>query len=425
MKKCFAWSTRAILAAGLLVCVPAFAEEPAAEPEQELEEQVAAEQVAADEEQAQALDQPEPEPRPSPEPQPAAEPEVAAVVEEPAVATESIPMTQPQAEVALDAELDSVLGEDAALASKPWSVSGGLRMVVGQGTFMTASNNTQYADTIAAPNNAYDRVGLVLSLSGAYRVSEFSFGLGIGMTQWLTANSTSIANEAAEFRLQDISLSAGWNGHTFESTGISISPGLSFSLPTSKTSRASTLLFDSSLSVDISRTFFSKLTLAYSLSGTKFFHQFTSPTISLEEVGFENALYRAGEQVSPTHIAIDGYNSEFAVGNALSASIPIWSTLSASVSYGLYSYWTYYQNNDDQFAPDAAISCSGRCMSQVTANSVGLRYGINDWLNVRGSLNTTQPPKTSDNKSFRFPFWNFNGPASNYSSFNLSIGASY
>ena len=38
---------------------------------------------------------------------------------------------------------------------------------------------------------------------------------------------------------------------------------------------------------------------------------------------------------------------------------------------------------------------------------------------------SAMPPKTSDNRPFRFPFWNMEGAAANRSSLYISLGASY
>jgi hypothetical protein len=266
---------------------------------------------------------------------------------------------------------------------------------------------------------------MVFGLAPSYTLGDFSFGASISFAQWLTSGGEWFSNGPYETRLRDIGLSAGWKGHTFESTKILVTPSLGLRLPTSALSRTQTLLVDTSASVGVSRNFFSRLTLSYALSGAKSFHQYTSPVINVDRIGADNAIFRAGgaEDIEPGRFAIDGYNSEYMVGNALSASMQLWGSFSASASYGIYTYWTYFANNDDEFASE--LSCTGRCTSQITSNALALNYGVNDWLSVQTSLNTVQPPKTADNKSFRFPFWNFSGAAANYSSIQLGLSGSY
>jgi hypothetical protein len=329
------------------------------------------------------------------------------------------------AELTLEEEIDTVLAEEAAeeKKDKPWSVSGSIRTSVGQGTFVRPSNDTEFAGEIHDGRGAYNRVNLVFGIAPSYTVGDFSFSGSIALLQWLTAGGG--INGPYETRLQDLSFGAGWKGHTFESTGIRLTPSVSLTFPTSAVSRTTTMIVDTGASVGLSRNFFGRLTLSYGLSGSKTFHQYTSPVVNIERIGVENAIYRIGgaEDVEPGRIAIEGYNSEYMVGNALSASMRLWGDFSASASYGIYTYWTYYANNDDEFASE--YSCTGRCTSQITSNALALSYRLNDWVGLRASLNTAQPPKTADNKSFRFPFWNFGGAAANYSSIQFAVSGSY
>ncbi len=377
MNKSFLWSARAFLAAGLLISTPAFAQEDAAE---------------------------------------------AAVVE------------AEEVEQQLEAELEAGLNEagvtgdvvdlsvaNAKESDKNWSLSAGLRSSVSQGTFASVANDTEWKDVVKAPDNSYDRVSMSLSLGAGYQLDEFDFGIGFGMSQYLTEGGGS--GTVQEFRISDVSLSAGWSGHTFESTGIRIAPSLSVGLPASTSSRYSSLLFDTSLGIGISKRFFNKVTLSYSLSGTTFFHRYTTPIVSIEKIGRENALYRAEELVSSTHFAVGGRNSQYSLGNSFSIRVPLWSKLSMGVSYGLFTHWSYAGDNDDDLASDNA--CIGRCSGQSSSGSVSFNYGVNDWLSVNAGLNSRQAPKTSDNKSFRFPFWNFTGAGANMSSFSLGISAVY
>lgn len=373
MNKSFAWSARAFLAAGLLFCAPAFAQE-------------VAEATTAQE-----------------------------VVEPPTIPAEA------EAQVEDDLVADAIVTAEGDESKRAWSLSAGLRSSIGQGTFMTVKNDSGWEDTVKAPDNAYDRVSLSLSLGADYTLKEFTFGVEAAMSQYLTAGGG--RNEVQEFRFQDVELSASWAGYTFEATDIKFAPSLSVGLPASTISRYESLWADTSLGLRFSKNFFKKVTIAYTLSGTMFFHEYTSPAVSLEKIGYENALYRANELLSSTHIAVDGYNSQFGLSNSLSVRVPIWSTLTASVGYGLNTYWTYHHDNNDEFASEFA--CVGRCTTQMSSGSVSLGYGINDWLSVSAGLSSRQAPKTADNKSFRFPFWNFTGAAANMSSFSLGVSGTY
>src|SRR5690554_6899177 len=229
MNKSFAWSARAILAAGLLFSAPAFAQATT-----ELE-----------------------------------------VAEPPTIPAEA------EAQVENDLVTDAiVLPAEGDESKRAWSLSAGLGMNVGQGTFMTAKNDTEWSDVVKSPDNAYDRVSVSLSVSGGYTVGDFNFGVNVGANQWLSEGGGS--NAVQEFRLRDVSLDAGWSGYEFGETGIRFSPSVAATLPTSTASRFQTLLFDTSLSLGLSKTFFKKVTISYGLSGTTYFHRYTTPAFALD-----------------------------------------------------------------------------------------------------------------------------------------------
>ncbi|MFU8804688.1 MAG: hypothetical protein ACNA8W_12815 [Bradymonadaceae bacterium] len=333
------------------------------------------------------------------------------------------PADEITADMALEDELDDVLADEPGEEGKAWNVSGLIRTGIGQGTFAQTSNDTEWEGEIESGAGAFNRVNMLFALTPSYSLGDFSFSGTIAVVQWLTAGGG--MNAPYETRLQDTSLSAGWSGHTFESSKIRVAPSVTLTLPTSTLSRTQTLIADTSASVGISRNFFERLTLSYGLAGGKSFHQYTTPVVNIERIGMENALYRPGgaEDIEPGRIAIGGYNSEYMVGNSLSAGMRLWGDFSASASYGLYTYWTYRTPDADEFTNER--SCTGRCTAQITSNVLALSYKVNDWMGLQGRLMTQQPPKTADNKSFRFPFWNFTGAAANYSYLQFAVSGTY
>src|SRR5690554_6691072 len=111
----------------------------------------------------------------------AQEPEVEPVVdvEEPVVEPVAEPALAPSETIAsetdLEDELDAVLGEQAG-AGKAWSISGTIRTSIGQGTFVSPSNDTAYGDEIESGAGAFNRVNLVMGLAPSYTVGDFTFG---------------------------------------------------------------------------------------------------------------------------------------------------------------------------------------------------------------------------------------------------------
>lgn len=352
----------------------------------------------------------------------------------------------------IEAKAEAETDEEAEEEGKDWSVSFRLGNTIGQGTFVDVANDSEFFDPnctdpieqgcVGAANNAYDRVNLSFALSGGYTLGDFSFGTSLAAVQWLTAGGG--ANAPSEFRWQDVGLSAGWAGYTFESIGLNIAPGLDLVLPTSRVSQYTTLVVGTSLGVGISKTFFDKLSLSLGLGGGKDFHRFTSPVLDLEkfdpedegelqgDLQPESVVYRAGasEDLGRSLVAVSGMNTEYSFSGSLSASIPVWDKLKASASYALVTFWSYPVPGEpgDELTPDVVGINEGRGVGQVTSTGFSLSYPITLGdvnLGLSGGISTSQFPKTSDNKSFRFPFWNTTGAASNASALKFGVSASY
>lgn len=341
--------------------------------------------------------------------------------------------------------------EEAQAAGKDWGISFRVGNTIGQGTFVNVSNDSGFTDPdcegppvegcVGEANNAFDRANLSYGLSGSYQFGDFSTSASIGLVQWLTAGGG--INDAREVRFQDIGLGVGYKGWSIDSIGVNISPSASFTLPTSKLSQISTLILGTSLGVSISKTFFDKLGLSLSIGGGKDFHRFTSPVLDAEnlqaevdeqslqeELQPEAVIYRAGgsEDLGRGLVALSGVNTEWALSFGLGASIPVYEKLRLSASYGLNTAWTYAFDNEDEFTPDVPNVQTGRGVGQGFGTSVTLSYPITLGdvnLGLSGGIRTGGAPKTSDNRSFRFPFWNFSGAASNASALSFAVSASY
>lgn len=313
---------------------------------------------------------------------------------------------------------------EAEEESKDWSISASLGMGIGQGTFVDVANDTEYADEVGPADNAYDRWNMSFSLSPSYTIAEqFSVSTSVAWTQQLVAGGG--INEPNELRFQDVGLDFGWAGHTFEAVPVSVDAGVSFAFPTSDTSQTSSLIVGTSVGGGLGYRLFDKVNLRYNLGIGKDFHEFTSPVIDEEEVGAENLIWRAGgsERLSNGLVAIDGVNTEWSISNSVSASFPVWDKLRFSASYSFTTFWTYDVLQKDEFSFEQAEE--GRGVGQSTGTSLSLSYPFLDYFSASLGVRTSQQPKTADNRSFNFPFWNTNSAASNASQIRLGLSASY
>lgn len=336
------------------------------------------------------------------------------------VSGQAMPGPEEMADQSDDSVEEEMDGEDEA---RPWSVSASMRMGVGQGTFVSLAEDSEHADEVQSGAGAYDRVSMSFAVSPSYTWNDFSFSGDVAYSQFLTAGGGSI--EPYEGRFQDIGLSAGHSGYTHEGMGITIAPSFSASLPASARSRAMTTIVSTSLGTSISRNFFDSLTLGYRIGVSRNFHEYTSPVMDVDKIGEDNALFRVdgAESIEPGRMAVAGINTQWGMSHGVSASVMFSPQVMAMANYGLQTGWTYNVTEDDEFTSER--QCVGRCSGQMSSGAVMLNYIVSPNLSFSGGISTQQSPKTADQKSYNFPFWNFSGGASNASSLTIGLSGSY
>lgn len=308
-------------------------------------------------------------------------------------------------------------GVEVEAAERSWHVGGALSTRVGQGTFVTMSEDSG----VAARGDTYARAMLAASLWGSWAPNDaLTLSASGAITQWLTAGGG--LNEPYELRVQDLQLGAIWSGAQLGGSPLHLSGGVGLGLPVSATSRAATTILDASAWAQLSYRFGQRLWLGYTMSGGKTFHEYTSPAFDAEELG---ALYRAGgaEDLGGGLVAVDGVNAELMWSNALAGRVGIWGPLSAQVSYTLMSYWTYDVERDA--ALDSPYAADGRGHTQLSSATVALRADLMPQLAITAGANTLMAPLSDDNQSVRFPFWDLSGAASNRSQLFVSVSGVY
>lgn len=341
----------------------------------------------------------------------------------------------PSVAMAQDAPADDAAEDVAdepaeAEDDKPWAIDGQVSINAYQGLLASPSNDTEFADDIDDGSGAYDVAYMLTSITPSYQWRDFTFSGEVAYLQYMTAAGG--FNEPYEGRFQDISLAAEWAGISHDGTGFTISPSFELDLPTSSRAQAMTMLAHTSLGVNISRTFFDDLTLVYGITGSRIFHEYTSPVMNIDEVGEEAALYRTQgtEAVEPGRFAVGGINTKWGLVNSLAANFAINDRLSASVVYQLSSGWSYSVAEDDEYASER--QCSGHCpgssatgrTTEFGAGVLSLDYMANEHLSFGTSLTTLRTPRTADNKSYNFPFFD-STMAANSTYLTLSVSGSY
>lgn len=335
-----------------------------------------------------------------------------------------------------ETENAAALGQPVVNESRPWTLAMGVSTRIGQGTFVSIDPNPNDRQ-IHCPealgeqdceegSNAFDRWSNFYSFSPSYTKGKFTATASWNWSHWLTAGGGLI--EPNEIRISDLSFDLFWAGHTFGPLRTTVLTDFGFSVPTSRLSQASNMIVDTFGVVALRQPVMGKVFLTGSLTGGKTFHNSTSPAVSIAEVGEDNVLFRANgaEDLGGGLVAIGGRNTEYSLAGGFTATVLLSSKFFTSVRYRYTRFWSYegfIPEEADPFTSENAFG--GRGVGDLSAGSIGLTYRAHPMVFLRASLSTAQAPKTDDQGSFRFPFWNFEAPAANRSAVNFGASLVY
>jgi hypothetical protein len=311
--------------------------------------------------------------------------------------------------------------QEASDAKIPISGSVGLESGISGGTLV--ANEEQRRASL----------DMTLSLRVAWAIRPgLSLAVSDGVNKNLITNVDSGAVRPYDTNFGDVGFSLSWMPQTFEDGkskpwmlpgGIISSVGLSSSLPTSRASQFQTKITNLGTSLSLSRQglFDGLMTLSYSFSFNKNFHRYASATREIDPT--VNPLFRIGgaEDLGGGEIATTAQNSSFSLRNGLTAAFSIGDRWYAAVAYSLSHSWKYYDAPIDEFSSDYAKAGRGRSDNQW--GSIGVSYALTEsgQTAISAQVYTGSPVFTADNKTLRFPFFDFRSLPDNYSSFSLGL----
>ncbi len=322
----------------------------------------------------------------------------------------------------------------AAASNKAWNVGVSLGTRISQGTFASLENEGQNdanpATEIGGSSaNAYDRISTSLSISGSLVFLEQFIGtLNISGSQWLSQGGG--VTYPYERRISDLSLDVFWFGKTFEKTRTNVSVDLGASFPTSRFSRAATTIVDPFAVFIVRQPLLGRMFFVGSIVGGKTFHRFTSPTADINKIREADIFFRedGAENIGNGIVAIAGRNTEYSIAPTIGFNFIVLPKMTASVRYRYARFWSYKGAVEEDCDTDPfcnQYAAGGRGVGDQSSGSIGVNYQLSKNFFLAGSLSSAQQPKTADNASFRFPFWNFEGAAANNSAINLRLTFNY
>ena len=286
---------------------------------------------------------------------------------------------------------------------------------LGLGTFV--------ADTYA--RNPY--YGMLLSLRPRYYINKkMMLELNFSIQTEITSSYTTSTTKKHQFMPSDTYLTFRYSSLLKEKhTGITFSPYIRLGFPSSYESRFRDQYLSLAVAFDLADMLAKgHLYLSYTFRFTKNFNKYTTATVSTnDDYPVAVARLKGNEELGANLIATGLQNTSFSIRDSLLASWLINPQWTLTFVFGIINSFTYSSYPKDKFA--AAAAKSGRGQNDYTFGVIDLTY--QPWKHYGFSLGVSsyQPAKTADNKSFRFPFFDFSSEANNYTNFYFDVFATF
>lgn len=314
-------------------------------------------------------------------------------------------LAAPQQQAAADPKTLAALGQIQRTGYAPFTLNGMVEAGLGQGTFVADAHarNPYVAWAVTAVPAYYPRPTITLSLFAK-------------LAQELTQPDSD--NYRYQPVFYDMQARARYTPPPIPKLDLASIVELRAYAPTSKVSQYESLVLGALGRWAFFRSF-GPIVVAYGGSFRKNFHRYTSPSIDAGRSASVYSRLGGAEDLRGSNVAIAGNNVSFAFQNALSLSWVPRGDLSLSLSYGLAHAFTYTRYpRDENTSPHAD---PGRGRRDTAFGGLEAWYRFDQRFSVAGGFFTSASPKTEDNQSFRFPFYDFKSTASNLTLFYLYL----
>lgn len=291
----------------------------------------------------------------------------------------------------------------------PFTVGVKLESTVGQGTF------------VADPNARNALAVWGASIAPGYRpTDELLLSAYAKVTQEVT--DSDVDTQRQQLLLGDVNLRADYLVGTIPVLDVMVMPGLWLYLPTSPVSQFETLVLGAGARLVMQRRIGEHFAIDYLGMFRKNFHEYESPVVSAAESAAPPPTFvrRGGNEDLPGSLVAVGQNnvSHFFY-NLLALTWMPHKQWSALIAYGITNSFTYASFPRDALSSPYATEGAGQRDSALGVIELG--YMPNDRFWFSAGITTIAAPKSEDNQSFRFPFYDFEGQARNYTLFYLDV----
>ena len=205
---------------------------------------------------------------------------------------------------------------------------------------------------------------------------------------------------------------------------VNLTPYFRVGAPTSAQSRARDLYLSTGLGFSLSRMFGKHVLLSYAFSYNK---NWNGSTNALLPASSSLIRLNGAEDAGSGQAYADGsLTTEMSIRNRLLASFIITDKWSISLLLAISNSWSYkgsLPTSADEFTAENAKP--GRAQSDSTSGVIDVSYQAWDHVGFSVGLASSQPAFTNDNKSLRFPFFDFVSEGSNFTQFYFDINVNY
>jgi len=298
--------------------------------------------------------------------------------------------------------------EDAEGRRVPFTLGIKLESTVGQGTF------------VADENARNSLVVWGASIAPGYRpTDELMLSVYAKVIQEVT--DSDVDTQRQQLQLLDVNLRSDYALGTIPVAEIKTAVGLWLYLPTSRVSQFESLNLGAAARLVMQRELGEHFALDYLGIFRKNFHEYESPVVDASQSSPPPVFARrgGGEDLAGSLVAVGINNVSFYVYNLLALSWIPNKTWYVLIGYGMYNQFTYASFERDALSSPYAEA--GRGQRDTTLGVIEVGYALDKRFGFSAGITTVSTPKSEDNQSFRFPFYDFEGSARNFSLFYVDM----
>ena len=287
---------------------------------------------------------------------------------------------------------------------------------IGKGTFTLGEYNDRPSWTMA------------LSMNASYKLpttTKLSLKLGAGLNKTIIENADSTNTRKNQTYLNDVTLTMSWSDIVNLKDGMFRVSGYGrLYFPTSLYSQLSEKYLGIKAYLGSSYKPVAWFKRSYGFGATKNFNKYDSVVLDTDDFDFPLPSREGGaDAIADGLVATGAGITEWTLSNSLTGYFYFLEDFTFVMSFGYSQFFKYKDIPIDEFSSKYAVG--GRGYTDSMVGTLELNYDINNYLSLAFGTSTAQLPKTADNKSFRFPWWDTTNGAGNYQTFYFDVAGSF